>query len=56
MSWALRVLALAIVAVGVLFGLDALGALSNETVGGFVGMGLGVLCLVGGLLWAEPKS
>jgi hypothetical protein len=36
-----------LVAVGVLFGLDALGLLRSQLVGGFVGMFLGVLCLIG---------
>jgi hypothetical protein len=46
-EWAFYVLVLGALAVGALFGLDALGLLNDPTVAGFVGMGLGVLCLFG---------
>jgi hypothetical protein len=34
-------------AVGVLFGLDALGLITSQAEGGFVGLGLGSVVLVG---------
>lgn len=44
-------LVFAAVSVGVIFGMDAVGVLPPDPYSGFVGLGLGVLCIFGSF-WA----